>query len=113
MCTLSVKSSTAVLKVCIPPMAVPMRMPHLALSRPSNSSFCKPTPDASKACKVTCHFRERLLWRQEWYACEATGDCTNSDVPVCFEDADEEYVVHGGLHGFILSLNQICSACIL
>ena len=51
--TFWVRSSTAVAKVCMPPMAVPIRMPHLALSKLSKDSFSRPTPDASSACKLT------------------------------------------------------------
>ena len=49
--TLCVRSSTAVLNVCMPPMAVPMRMPQRAGSR-WLSGVSHDSPACSSACGV-------------------------------------------------------------
>ena len=56
-----VRSSTALLKVAIPPMAVPIRMPHFARSSPSKLPGSRLNPALRNACpdrdNTVIHFR--------------------------------------------------------
>ena len=82
--TLVMRSSMAVVNVCMPPMAVPMRTPHLNLSNVSNPSPRQSSPALSSACAspdflfsndshcVGAHFQSSLLVWNKACACSST-----------------------------------------